>query len=387
MTINKSNVEALQDALDPAMLAAIREGWVDMKVGPTTSFDLHPNYVEATRKYASQVKLGPEVGDIEGYVAGRAFPFEPDASDPRAGEKLAWNYQYGYNWGDNAWIAPFYWNLRNMETGKTERTIKFHFEFLNLMHRVAHEPIPEYDANPAKIFRSIYLIAEEPFDIKNTQLLIYRYADDHHRDDSWLYLGFQRRVRRLATGQVTDSFLGTDIMIEDFEGYNGRISDYNWKYLDTKVVMMPFYYHNDMPKDPNLKDDDGYQYITFHGKGNCFPDITWQLRKVYRVEGTPVDTSSPIGKRLFFMDSQTFTLPRQAIYDRAGKLWKTFIIGQAHSDHHLPANKGMGVSLDDSAVVIDMQALHCTALQFRGDPSIVAKREVFTVQNMRVKGR
>ena len=33
----------------------------------------------------------------------------------------------------------------------------------------------------------------------------------------------RRRVRRLAVGQITDAFLGTDAMIEDFEGYNGRI--------------------------------------------------------------------------------------------------------------------------------------------------------------------
>ncbi|MEW8549000.1 MAG: hypothetical protein AB2533_00970, partial [Candidatus Thiodiazotropha endolucinida] len=29
----------------------------------------------------------------------------------------------------------------------------------------------------------------------------------------------------MASGQVTDAFLGSDVMIEDFEGYNGRIND------------------------------------------------------------------------------------------------------------------------------------------------------------------
>ena len=87
------------------------------------------------------------------------------------------------------------------------------------------------------------------------------------------------------------------------------------------------------------------------------------------------------------MDAQTFTLPRSLIYDKAGNLWKTFIIGQAHPNHHLPQNEGIGVALDDSAVVIDMQSLHCTALQFRGMPYVVTDRDVFTVQNMRVKGR
>ena len=55
-----------------------------------------------------------------------------------------------------------------------------------------------------------------------------------------LYLGFQRRVRRLAQGQVTDSFLGSDLMIEDFEGYNGRVSDMKWTYKGTKNVRNNF---------------------------------------------------------------------------------------------------------------------------------------------------
>ena len=70
------------------------------------------------------------------------------------------------------------------------------------------DPVPEFENNPAELFRSIYAKALEPFDIANTQLLIHRYKNDLKRDDAWLYLGFQRRVRRLATGQTTDAFPG-----------------------------------------------------------------------------------------------------------------------------------------------------------------------------------
>ena len=76
----------------------------------------------------------------------------------------------------------------------------------------------------------------EPQDLKDTQLLIQRNEDDLKLDDAYLYLGFQRRVRRLATGQTTDAFLGSDLMIEDFEGYNGRVSDMKWRYLGSKNI-------------------------------------------------------------------------------------------------------------------------------------------------------
>ena len=97
MTIDQSNVEKFKDILDPAMYMFISRGDTQIKVGETTSFDLHPSYVEATRKYTDGVTLGEKVGQISDHQAGRPFPQEPSLDDPRAGEKLAWNYKYGYN--------------------------------------------------------------------------------------------------------------------------------------------------------------------------------------------------------------------------------------------------------------------------------------------------
>ena len=388
MVINASNVDSVKDALDPALYQHLKDGWLEIKVGETTSFDLHPNYVEASRQGVGKVTLGDSLGQINGFVAGRPFPEEPDANDPRAGEKLAWNYKYGYNWGDNAAITPFYWKYRNMNSAKVERTIKFGFHFLNFKHRVNQEPLPEFADNPSDLFRAIYVQVHEPFDVKNTQLLIHRFSDDTKRDNTWLYLGFQRRVRRLSSGQITDSFLGADIMIEDFEGYNGRLSDMNWTYQGTKTVLLPFYNHNDMELSTQYTEDDGYQFIEYGGKGNCFPNITWQLRKVYLLEADPIDDNHPIARRVHYVDAQTFTLPRTLVYDRKGDLWKSWTIGQAHPDHHLPANKGSGVSIDDSFSMVDLQASHCTTGQFKGqlDPKL-NPRSLFTVQNMRAKGR
>ncbi len=388
MIINAKNADQFKGILDPAVYQQLKNGWFTMKVGETTSFDLHPNYVEATRKNLGKVSLGDNLGEINGFIAGRPFPQEPDTADPRAGEKLAFNYKYGYNWGDNAAIYPFYWRYRDLESGKIERTIKFNFHFLNYKHRVNQDPVPEFSDNPGDLFRAIYVQVLEPFDVKNTQLLIHRKDNDLERDDTWLYLGFQRRVRRLASGQITDAFLGADIMIEDFEGYNGRISDMNWTYKGTKNVMLPFYNHNEMTLATDLKEADGYQFVEFGGKGGCFPEITWQLRKVYVLESDPIDENHPISKRVHYVDAQTFTLPRTLIYDRKGDLWKSWLIGQAHPDFHLAKNKGSGVAIDDAFSMLDVQAGHCTTGQFKGqvDPALNPVK-TFTVQNMRAKGR
>lgn len=388
LIIDESNVAQFKDVIDPAFYSFIEKGWTQMVVGDTTSFALHQSYIDASEKGYGKVSLGEKVGEINGWEAGRPFLDQPSKDDPRAGEKLAWNYKYGYNWGDSAAIKPFYWKYRDMESAKVERTIKFNFHFLNFKGRVNQQPTPEITPNPSDLFRSIYVQVLAPDDVRNTQLLIHRAADDLKRDNSWLYLGFQRRVRRLATGQVTDAFLGSDLMIEDFEGYNGRISDMNWEYKSTRYMLMPFFNHNELALDTEThEDDDGYQVVAFSGKGGCFPNITWQLRKVYEVEASPVNESHPLSKRVHFIDAQTFTIPRTVSYDRKGTMWKTFTIGQAHPDHHLPANKGSGVSIDDAFSMIDVQANHCTTGQFKGqvDPEL-SPASMFSVQHLRAKG-
>ncbi len=153
-------------------------------------------------------------------------------------------------------------------------------------------------------------------------------------------------------------------------------------------ILLPFFNHNDMPKDEEAyKDDEGFQMIAYGGKGNCFPEVTYQLRKAYVVEAEPVDENHPISKRIHYIDAQTFVLPRNVIYDRKGEMWKSFTIGQSHPDHHLPVNKGTGVSIDDAVTMIDVQANHCTTAQFKGIvDSSLSPPDTFTVQNLRASG-
>ena len=382
--VSAKNVDQFKEVVDPALFDMIKRGWLEVTVGKTTSFDMNKPYVEATRANVGKTKLGAKLGQIEGFVAGRPFPEEPSTSDPRAAEKVMWNYKYGVNWGDNAAISPFYWKYRNMTTGQVEKTLKLHFNFLNFTHRVEHAPKPEVTPNPSNLYRGIYMNVESPQDLKGTQLLIQRYEDDNKSDDAYLYLGFQRRVRRLATGQVTDAFLGADVMIQDFEGYNDRLSAYTWKYLGTKNVLMPYYYHNSLALATDMPaESDGYKFVDFAGQGNCFQKVTWQLRKVYMVEGSPVD-ASPISKRQLYIDAQTSTINRSVIYDKKGEIWKTFTIGKAHPDFHHPINKGTGIPIDDSFSMVDLQAKHCTTGQFKGQVDVkLNPPRMFQVQYMR----
>ena len=386
ITINKANVDQFKDALGTGVYKLIKDGLFQIQVGATTQFTISKAYIDATKANLNKTRLGSKVGELHGYVAGRPFPEEPDVKDSHAGEKLAWNYKYGVNWGDGGYIFPFYWKYRNLQTGQVEKTIKWAFHSTNFMHRTKDEPVPEITPNPSGIFRATYIKSFEPQDMKNTQVLIQRFEDDNKLDDAYMYLGAQRRVRRLASGQATDAFLGSDLMIEDGEGYNGRVSDMNWTYKGTRNVLLPMWNHNELKLATDMPaEDDGYKYVDFGGQGACFLQGTWQLRKVYVLEAAPVNPNHPLSKRVFYMDVQLGNLNSAVeIYDRKGELWKVFMVGKSDAEHHLPINKGAGIGIDDAFSMIDLQARHCTTGQFKGqvDPK-KNSASLFQVQNLR----
>jgi hypothetical protein len=389
-TITKTNVEAVKDYLNPAMYGFIKKGEYEMQVGETFDFTLHPKYIEATRKNAAGVTIEPN-GTLKNYVAGRPFPQEPDAKDPLAGLKLAWNFQYGRVWGDLGCIDPFIWDYRNYETAKVERSIVFDkFCLKRYSFRTVDEPAPDFKPNPAELYRGIYVRVAAPQDLKGTQLLIQKFKDDLKLSDAYLYLGFQRRVRRLATGQTTDAFLGSDLMIEDFEGYNGRISDMTWTYKGSKTLLLPFWDRamvKSKGRQHKTTQDDGstWDYTGFGGKAQCHPDAPFQLRTTYVIEAKPKDPGHPVGKRVFYMDAQTAEFPIVEIYDQKGELWKQFVVGWVHAERGAhPINRGKGADIGDTFSMIDVQSKHCTTGSFRGmvDAKLVPDG-TFSVQHMR----
>ena len=97
MTINASNIDLVKDYIDPGNYKLIKDGWWEMKVGPTYDYELHPLYIAASKVNKN---IGIENGNLTNFVSGRPFPYKPDIKDPLAGEKLLWNFQYGSSWGD-----------------------------------------------------------------------------------------------------------------------------------------------------------------------------------------------------------------------------------------------------------------------------------------------
>ncbi len=74
-----------------------------------------------------------------------------------------------------------------------------------------------------------------PADVKNTTFLSFDYDDDAIDDDNWLYLPALRKVKRIASGNKKDSFMGTDFTYHDMNGL--KVDEWSYKMLKKSAMI------------------------------------------------------------------------------------------------------------------------------------------------------
>ncbi|MFZ3222908.1 MAG: DUF1329 domain-containing protein [Rugosibacter sp.] len=379
--IDKNNVDQFKAVLSPRVYDQVKAGNTTITIGKNLTAPAPAGFVAASKKSAASAKVEFGKGKITGYQGGMPFPYEPSASDANAGEKLAWNNRYGLEIPDDITIGPFVWEYRDGVTGKINRTVNFDPSYVsNTGFRTLNKP--ENIAGSDEFFNTLMLAVKSPQDLKDTAVLFKRRVDSSRDDDGQLYLGFQRRARRLSTSATTDPFLGSNVMIEEFRGFNGKVSDFNWKFVGTKNLLAPYYTHQDAKLRDDYKTAD-WKAPAFGGKGQCFAQVPWSLRKTYVVEMTPKRPDHPISKRTLYIDAESFHGIMSEVYDRKGEFWKLWMIGAGHPSGQLPAVGKKGVWTWDSGSMIDAQAQQCTTLNFRVTSLDPIPPNVFTIEYIR----
>ena len=90
-TIGPHNWQRVEGMVGENLLNRIKQGYT-FKIKEPTRIEPLREYDEATEKYSSKVRLGPN-GELLNYAAGRPFPnFE--RNDPQAGQMVAWNFYW-----------------------------------------------------------------------------------------------------------------------------------------------------------------------------------------------------------------------------------------------------------------------------------------------------
>lgn len=121
---------------------------------------------------------------------------------------------------------------------------------------------------------------DSPADVKGTALLSHAQASGD--DEQWLYLPSSKRVKRIALGNRSGAFLGSEFTYEDLTGADTR--KYNWASNGTEKC----------------------------GAVECV-----------KLEATPKDASSAYSKRVVFVEVGELRVKKVDFYDRRGALLKT----------------------------------------------------------------
>lgn len=76
---------------------------------------------------------------------------------------------------------------------------------------------------------------ETPADIRGTAYLNFDWDNTERDDDSWLYLPSLQRVKRIASSDTSDSFLGSDFTYADINGF--EIDMYDFKFISESEIV------------------------------------------------------------------------------------------------------------------------------------------------------
>ena len=126
-----------------------------------------------------------------------------------------------------------------------------------------------------------FVYFESPPDVKDTTFLNWSQEDAEADDDQWIYLPALRKVRRIASGDKENSFMGTDIIYDDM--------------ADREV-------EEDTHKLLRVEQNNG--------------------TKFYILESVPTKENYIYSKKLRWINAENLTEPRIEFYDRKDRLLK-----------------------------------------------------------------
>ena len=141
-----------------------------------------------------------------------------------------------------------------------------------------------------------------PADVKNTGFLTYDYDESGKEDDQWLYLPALRKTKRIAAGDKSGSFMGSDLNYSDMSSPDLDLYDYTLM-KETEVKGNKVWQIKSVPKTKAEAEKSGYSksvvfirqdnYVMIRGvrwvykkKRNKYLDV----RKLEKIDGIWIST-------------------------------------------------------------------------------------------------
>ncbi|MBI3302590.1 MAG: DUF1329 domain-containing protein [Deltaproteobacteria bacterium] len=319
VTLSRANAQLAREVLPAEVLQLLAAGDVEISIQETTDLPPRPSYIDATLQHSQSVSLNGGY-TLQHYQAGAPFPLL-DPADPQAGEKLAWNLRYR-DLGETLELVP---TTREVNaSGGVEHSDRGIMRIRFGMHRPnAEANDPQWQERGVFMKNSFELLS--PSDREGILNLRIVYDDDGRTTEQWRYSPQNRRTRKDYMNYITPIAGHYEVLQEESPPllFHGYLHDYRWAFLGAQVMLVPGF-----AKTTKLR---------FGGKNGWYPQVPWELRHVLLLACTP-QQPHPFGKRVFFLDQQTYTPLLILTYDPAGAFVRLTIPAHAHPSFHPGSN-------------------------------------------------
>ncbi len=140
-----------------------------------------------------------------------------------------------------------------------------------------------------------------PADVKNTGFLTYDYDDPERDDDQWLYLPALKKTKRIAAGDKSGSFMGSDFTYSDMAS---RILDrYEYSLMkETEINGVKVWQVESIPNEKEIKETGYTKSVVFVRQDNhvVIRALNWvkkgkrlkymEVKKLEQIDGIWVPT-------------------------------------------------------------------------------------------------
>ena len=325
VTLAPPTAPLAREVLSEEVLRLVSAGDLSITIQETTNLPPRPAYLEATLQHSHSIGLNGG-GTLANYQAGAPFPLL-DPADPQAGEKLAWNLRYR----DMGRGFELRMNPREVNpAGGVEHSNRGLMRIRFGMHRLnSADNEPQWQEQGIFMKNSFELLA--PSDQEGNINLRTFYDDDSRAVEQWRYSPQNRRTRKDHVNFVSPIGGSYEMLQEEqppffFQGY---IRDYAWAFRGARVMLVPGFVRT--------------TELQYGGKNGWYPQVPWELRQVLVLECLPQQTH-PFGKRVFFLDQQTYTPLLMLTYSPAGVFIRLTINAHANPSDH-PGSNGVSLPL------------------------------------------
>src|SRR5512137_783413 len=303
-TITKANAAQYKDKLPPGILAMLNK-YDNFKMN---DYPTHRTACLPQEAYDVIKSMATKI-DLQGFGFVGGFSYAPFPI-PKNGMEAIWNHVPRYLGGGV---------VRQFNAFPVRANGDF-YKIATEERRVFFRNLDQAPDNLLGVFMSSFLA---PATLEGTVFLVHEPIDQVKQTRSaWIYNAGQRRVRRapdLSYDNVNDGTEGLRTT-DQFDAFNGAPDRYDWKLVGKKEMYVPYNAYKLSDKKLKYKED-----IIRQNTPN--PDLMrYELHRVWVVEANLKAGSKHVyGKRVFYMDEDTWTVVWEDAYDTRKQLWRVSI--------------------------------------------------------------